>query len=61
MDATLCEQTFALGKNRFKVNSEDQWQVLMWGWYPTGSSPRYQWSWIEKRHIPEEVLEQAKR
>lgn len=59
MEVQLCERTFAVGKNRFKVNSEGQWQVLMWGWYPTGNNPRYSWEWIEKSRVPDEVLKQA--
>jgi len=61
MEAILCEQTFALGKARFKVNTKGQWQCLMWGWYPTGNNPRYQWEWIKKEQVPEEVLEQVGR
>lgn len=59
MEVTLCERTFALGKARFKVNANGEWQCLMWGWYPTGHSPRYQWAWIEKNKVPNEVLKQA--
>jgi len=59
MEVTLCERTFAQGKNRFKVNSKDQWQVLMWGWHLHGSSPRYQWEWIEEKHVPKEILKKA--
>lgn len=59
MKATLCEQTFALGKARFKVDTEGRWQCLMWGWFPTGNNPRYQWSLIPKEKVPNEVLKKA--
>jgi len=59
MKATLCEQTFALGKSRFKVDTKGNWQCLMWGWYPFGHSPRYQWSLIPKEKVPNEILKEA--
>ena len=61
MKATLCEQTYALGRNRYKVNSAGQWQCLMFGWYPDvkDHTPRYRWEWIKRSRVPDEVLEQA--
>lgn len=60
MKATLCEQTYAYGKNRYKVNNEGQWQCLMWGWFIDGNrTPEYRWRWIKKSRVPEEVLKQA--
>ncbi len=59
MKAVLCERTFSLGKAQYKVNSKNQWQCLLWGWFPTGNNPRYEWEWIEEKHVPKEVLRQA--
>ena len=57
---TMCERTFALGRNRYKVNSNDSWQCLLWGWFIDGNrTPEYRWSYIPKDKVPNEVLKQA--
>lgn len=56
---TVCERTFALGQNRFRLDARGNWSVLPWGWWPTGSNPRYGWSSVEASKVPKEVLEKA--
>ncbi len=60
MEAQLCEQTYAYGEQQYKVNSNKQWQCLMWGWWPNNNgSPEYRWEWIKKSRVPDEVLKKA--
>lgn len=58
---TLTEQTFTMGKNRFRVSSNGDWSALMFGWWPTGNNPRWQWSPIEVSSVPDEVKKAARR
>jgi hypothetical protein len=32
LDAVICERTVAYGKQRWRVDSEGNWSVMMWGW-----------------------------
>lgn len=58
-DIRLSERTFSQGKNRWRVDDAGRWSVLLWGWFPTGVSPRYQWEPIERGRVPLDILKAA--
>jgi len=63
MKATICEKTIAYGKNRYRVDTKDNWQVLMFGSHgPNDPTVGLSWKWhyIPKDRVPQKVLEGAK-
>lgn len=57
----MVERTYAHGRNRYRVNSRGEWSALLWGFFPTGPTPRYQWSSIPTDKVPAEVRAEAER
>ncbi len=54
--ATVCERTIAYGKQRWRVNSNNEWSVLMWGWWPESNQyPSWRWQYIDSNKVPKEV------
>ncbi len=55
----ICERTIAYGKQRWRVNSHNEWSVLMWGWWPDSNGyngyPSWTWQEIEINRVPKEV------
>jgi len=60
-DIQEVERTFARGPQRWRVDAEGNWSVQMFGWYPTGPSPRYQWHYVERDQVPDELIRRAAR
>ena len=52
----LVEQTFSLGPQQWRVDSQGNWSVYMWGWWPFGGNPRGQFVSIEKSKVPKELI-----
>lgn len=56
MKAVVCEKTIAYGKNRYRVSSNGNWKVLMWGCWPHGNGiPSYKWAGIPAEKVPKVV------
>ena len=55
------ERTFSRGAQRWRVDEKGQWSVYMWGWWPTGASPRGQFMPVETKKVPRELLDAAAR
>ena len=63
MKATICEKTIAYGKSRYRVDTKDNWQVLMYGSHCPNDPPvglSWKWHYIPKDRVPQKVLEGAK-
>lgn len=59
--AEVIEKTIKYGKNRYKITSEGNWQILMFGWWPSNTGrPSFRWVPIEAKRVPEEVKKLAK-
>jgi len=61
--ATICEKTIAFGKNRYRVDFKDNWQVLMYGSHGPNDPPvglSWKWYHIPKNKVPKEVRRMAK-
>lgn len=62
MKAVVCERTIALGRNRYRVDDNGSWTVLMWGWWPDSNElPSYRWRPIPEDSVPDEVLRVVRR
>lgn len=46
----------SFGGNSYSRSGNKLW-VQVWGWWPTGDSPRYGWSEVPLDKAPAEVLE----
>lgn len=57
---TICEKTIAYGPQRWRIDSKGNWSVLMFGWWPFGDNPRWEWSGISLDKVPKEVKEAVK-
>ena len=56
--ATICEKTIAYGKQRYRVNTNGNWQVLMFGSHGyddphVGLS--WKWRYIPRDKVPKNV------
>jgi hypothetical protein len=59
MEAITVGKTIAYGKNRFKVDADGNWSVLLFGTSGPGQNPHYYYSHVKKEKIPAEVLKKA--
>ena len=54
----VCEKTISYGPQRWRVNSNGDWQVLMFGSHGPNDPPvglSWKWVWISADRVPEEV------
>ena len=61
--ATICGKTIAYGKQRYRIDSSDNWQVLMFGSHgPNDPIVGLSWKWryIPIDRVPDEVKKAAK-
>ena len=59
-EAIVCEKTLAYGNQRYRVNKDGVWQVLMFGsWGPNDPPVGLSWKWgyIPKDRVPKKVRE----
>ncbi len=62
MKAIICKKTVAYGKNRYKIDINGNWQVLMYGSHGPNDPPvglSYKWYPIPKAKVPNKVKEEA--
>ena len=62
-EATVCGKTIAYGKNRFRVDAKNNWEVLMYGSHGPNDPPvglSWKWHSIPKDRVPKEVQRAAK-
>jgi len=57
MSPKVIEKTIALGKQRWRINEDGSWSVLMFGSFPFQKEPGLIWRWvsIEAKNVPTEV------
>ncbi len=58
--ATICEKTIAYGSQRYRVNKNGDWLVLMYGSHGPNDPPvglSWKWGYIPKNRVPKEVRE----
>lgn len=54
-EARVVATTIQHGRARYRVTECGGWQVHLFGWFPTGNNPRWQWSRIDVSKVPEAV------
>jgi len=62
--ASVCEKTISFGKNRYRVDSNGNWMVLMYGSHGPNDPPvglSWKWRKIPSDRVPNEVKELAKK
>lgn len=60
MTVKLASREFARGPQRWRVDSQGNWTVLMFGWFPgNNGTPSHQWHPVDKKQFPQELLEAA--
>ena len=61
--ATVCEKTISHGKQRYRVDLNENWQVLMFGSHGPNDPPvGLSWKWVRipSTRVPDEVKKVAK-
>jgi hypothetical protein len=54
----VCGKTIAYGRQRWRVDANNNWQVLMFGSHGPNDPPvglSWKWVWISADRVPEEV------
>lgn len=61
MRAEVIGKTIAQGKNRWRLNPDGSWDVLMFGSFPYQTAPGLVWRWVavKTEQVPKEVKEAA--
>lgn len=55
MAVTEIGRRFNLNNQIWEVDEKGNWKVQIWGWFPFGHSPRYDWKYVEYNDIPKEL------
>jgi len=58
MKPIICEKTIAYGKNRFRVDKNRNWKILVFGSHGPNDPPvglSYKWIRIPENKVPKEV------
>lgn len=57
MDCKVVSKIISQGKNRWRLNEDGSWSILMFGSFPFQKSPGLTWKWVDvpENKVPEEV------
>lgn len=56
-EPVLCQRTFALGQQRWRVDHNENWSTYMWGWWPdSNGTPSGRFVPVDKDKVPHEIL-----
>lgn len=59
-EAKVIGKTVAIGKQRWRLNEDGTWNVLMFGSFrPNQNDLHWEWVYIDIKKVPKEVLEVA--
>lgn len=61
-EPTLVEETYSLGAQRWRVDSQGNWTTLMWGWWPySNGTPSYRWQPVPRQQVPNKLIRMAQK